>query len=267
MPLPDPYETLRAFKPIPRWLLDRFPPNVDALVACLSGRVTDDMLADIARADRCGEADELYLSLRTIRDSPAIDRAATDHAFEVLQLGTYLSPEPNYPRSVERLKFQHLQSLFCAAILFRAEKMPVFRARFLCSDETWQRFIRSALYLGGDVLAAACQHLTWRLPKADRYGHREFVALSLLILSLYAADTVITEAEADAVADMITSIEDVIREPTGVCTPDNFDPRTNFFTHVRWDDKPEWRMWFATLREKFCQATRLVALVMRLEQC
>jgi hypothetical protein len=150
---------------VPAALLDAFPASAARLLGVARRQVDDGMLAEIARADYGRDAERHLAALVPIRDHGWVPAPLHWHPGEVLELVRWSQPEdPTWKPGGTGTRGHQMRAFACAALL-RASAEPGNEYYEGSDDSTLAQCLASAKVLGEEMLEAAGQFLTWRIPR------------------------------------------------------------------------------------------------------
>jgi hypothetical protein len=163
-------------------LLYRLDPSETALLDCLSSRIDDVLLWEIAAADYGIQKEDYFTALKRIRDEQVISVPLDWVPLEVLNLTRWTEPINPYQNSGRSKRDGHLIRAFACSILLRAddpEKLPFTTEE----NENLIQMIASVLALEREMRESASRFLCWRILRMPPYAQEAaFFALGLLIL-------------------------------------------------------------------------------------
>jgi hypothetical protein len=161
---------------LPRSIVQRFPPEQDALFGWIRPQVTGAMLLPVARCDYGDSASEHLKGLERLRDGHELDQPLDWIPNEVLCL---------YRWSVEDRDFgsehtYHLVRAFCCCALLRSP--CVHENRTLLAPDSVLPLVESIHHLGEEYRTRLLKFLTWSLETMHPWDE-EFLFHGLALLA------------------------------------------------------------------------------------
>lgn len=169
---------------VPPALLVAFPASAERLLDVARRQVDDAMLAEIARADYGQDAEAHLAALVPIRDHGRVPAPIHWHPGEVLGLIRWSQPEdPSWKPGSVGTRGHQMRAFVCAALL-RATAEPENEEFENADDSSLAQCLASGKVLGQEMLEAAAQFLTWRIPRMTcDHAARLVFPLGLLVLA------------------------------------------------------------------------------------
>ena len=209
-----------AFETIPTILTDAFPPESEGLLVACAAMMTDDLLAEISRADYGMDETTHFEDLRVIREYGVRPGRMAGGTQEVLELTRWSQPDEPTPQHRFSAMQGHIMRAFSCAALLRAGGDPA-NHDYLCGEnQSLVTLIDSATTIASGLPEAAARFLTWRIPRLVNDEERPLFAFGLVALAILYAPRLWSSAEVDEMTQFIERAEADVRDPMGVCTTD-----------------------------------------------
>lgn len=226
-------------------------------MATIAPRISDAILEALSLTDYGGCADEHLCALHAIRDNRRAPSPMEWVPREVISLGHYFAAQ-------DEGEAGQLKRAFCCAALLQSAAGP--RGWQWGENYAVIGAIVTAHALGGSLLEAVAQFLTWRYPqKTIDPDERPFFAFGLVSAALLQSPVELSSIAIDEAVAFVEDAELTVRDPTGSARRDWFDGSFLELTCFE-QQHHEWRDLASSLQWRFPDHPRLVEFTRRISE-
>lgn len=145
-------------------------PQSKSFIDRLCPLITEDMLAEIARADYGTGFEDHLQALRRLRDRDISDQPMAWEPQEVLNLFRWSEfGDDRTGREQRTEQAFHLMRAFCCALILEASVTPANHEEFVGNNQTLIQLLESARVLGPDDEARLPAFIAWLIPRAPAF--------------------------------------------------------------------------------------------------